>query len=52
MNYQDLWKTLKWRITQELRNDRYAGVAPVGQIELQKVLSWMDQLENEENHDR
>ena len=51
MDYKDLWKTLKWRITQELRNDRYAGVDSVGQIELQKVLSWIDQLEGDENHD-
>ena len=46
MDYRDLWKTLKWRVTQELRNERYSGVDPVGLIELQKVLNWMDQLED------
>lgn len=37
MDYEYLWKTIKWRVTQELRNERYSGVNPVGLIELQKV---------------
>ena len=55
MEIQSKWDILKWRLVQELRNDIYESSVPNSVEhsdpaikELQKVLSWMGQLEEKE----